>query len=240
MVAVTWPGMGTTALPEVVEHPDGTPYFDYLMDALTSLIARENLERPVLVGHSAAAVAAVRFAAERPDLLSGVVNVDAIVANGDTYGFGPKERRAWADAEMAEVLQRYDSDTAWTRFNSAPSSMTPERGAFYQRMWRTPPRKHVFAYWRDWLRTDAGILLPTLSIPFLAIHALSADPEKAANKRADLEARYRRAPMPVGGRVVYIENSGHTIWEYRPEAFDRALGEFVLGTAVHTVAGDAR
>lgn len=73
MVAVTWPGLGATALPEVVADPRGTPYFDYLMDALDLLIDREDLDRPVLVGHSAAAVAAVRFAAERPERVSAVI-----------------------------------------------------------------------------------------------------------------------------------------------------------------------
>ncbi len=235
MVAVTWPGMGSTALPVASNGPDGTPYFDYLMDALDFLIEAEGLDRPVLVGHSAAAVAAVRFASERPHRISGVVNVDAIVANGDTYGFGPEERKQWADAEMAAVLAQYDDSAAWARLNSAPSTLSPERGAFYERMWRMPPRQHVFAYWRDWLRTDVGVLLPHLTVPFLAIHALPADSTRAAEKRADLEARYRRAPMPTGGRVVYVLNSGHTIWEYRPEAFDQALAEFTLGTAVQVL-----
>jgi len=234
MVAVTWPGMGSTALPDVPDDPEGTPYFDHLMEALDLLIEAEGLDRPVLVGHSAAAVAAVRFAAERPLRLSGVVNVDAIVANGETYGFRPDQRRRWADSTMATVLDRYDDDEAWARFNSAPTRMSPERAAFYQRMWRTPPRRHVFAYWRDWLRTDAGALLPSLRPPFLAIHALPVDSAGAAEKRADLQARYRRAPMPTGGRVVYIADSGHTIWEYRPEAFDRALAGFVLGTMDQT------
>ncbi len=236
MAAVTWPGMGTTTLPIVPDDPEGTPYFDYLMDAIGLLIERGGLDRPVLVGHSAAAVAALRFAAERPELVSGVVNVDAIVANRDTYGFTPEQRRAWADAEMAEVLRRYDDDEAWARLNAAPAGMASERGAFYQRMWLQPPRQNVFAYWRDWLRTDAGALLPGLSVPFLAIHALPEDPSRAADKRADLEDRYRRAPMPVGARVVYIQDSGHTVWEYRPEAFDRALAEFVLGSAAQAVA----
>ncbi len=41
MVAVTWPGMGATALPDVAEDPDGTPYFDHLMEALGSLLQAE-------------------------------------------------------------------------------------------------------------------------------------------------------------------------------------------------------
>ena len=109
-----------------------------------------------------------------------------------------------------------------------------DRAAFYARMWLMPPRENAFAYWRDWLRSDVGILLPALRVPFLAIHALSANPDRAASKRDDLERRYGLAPMPPGGRVVFIEDSGHTIWEYQADAFDAALAEFVLGTATRT------
>jgi pimeloyl-ACP methyl ester carboxylesterase len=236
MMAVTWPGLGDTALPTVVADPGGTPYYDYLLEALDLLIEREGFDRPVLVGHSAAAVLAVRYAAERPHRLSGVVNVDATVTNADTYGFSPEQRRAWADEEMADVLRRYDEDDAWARLNAAPSGMPAGRARFYELMWRTPPRANVFAYWRDWLRTDAGALLPGLSVPFLAIHALPSDSTRAAETRADLLARYVRAPMPTGGRIVLIEGSGHTVWEYRPEAFDEALADFVLGSELRAIA----
>jgi len=234
MVALTWPGMGATALPEVVPDSLGTPYFDYLVNALRLIVERESLRRPVIVGHSAAAVLAVRFAAEHPELVSGVVNVDAVVANGDTYGFDRARRRAWADAEMRGVLARYDNDSSWAKLNAAPGDMPAHRAAFYERMWRTPPRAHVFAYWRDWLRTDVGVLLPILRVPFFAIHALPADSDRAAAIRTDIRDRYRRAPMPVGGRVVFVEGSSHTVWEYRPDAFDAALAAFALGSVVET------
>ena len=235
MFALTWPGMADTPLPEVHEDPLGTPYFDYLMDALVLLIEREEIDRPVIVGHSAAAVAAVRFAAERPDLIAGVVNVDAIGANGDTYGYTPEERLAWADAEMQSVLDAYDDDEAWAQLNAPPTTMSPERNAFYGRMWLAHPKEHVFAYWRDWLRTDVGSVLPHLEVPFLAIHALRRDEAAAAEKRAGLQRRYARAPVPPGSRVVYVEDSGHTIWEYRPEAFDDALADFVLGSEERSI-----
>jgi len=115
---------------------------------------RVAVDRPVIVGHSAAAVLAVRFAAEHPELVGGVVNVDAIVANKDTYGFSTEERRAWADDEMADVLARYDSPDAWQELNSRPTLPDTARARFYEDMWRTPPRENVFAYWRDWLRAE--------------------------------------------------------------------------------------
>ena len=231
MLAVTWPGLGDTPLPEVLADPDGTPYFDFLAEALRHLIRDRQLDRPVIVGHSAAAVLAVRFAAEHPDLVGGVVNVDAIVANGDTYGYSPEERLEWANHEMDAVLAQHDSPDAWRELNSRPTWPDTARARFYEDMWRTPPREHVFAYWKDWLRTDTGVLLPTVQVPFLAVHALSSDESRAREKRMDLEERYRRAPLPPGSRVVYIEDSGHTIWEHQPELLDAVLAEFILGTA---------
>lgn len=178
MVAVTWPNLGSAARPGLAADTVGTPHLDYLMDALDLLIERRKLERPVLVGHSAAAVVAMRFAAEQPDRVSAVVNVDEIVANDGTAEGGPGQRLAWE---------------------------------------------------------DAGRYLPSLTVPFLAIHALPEDTERAARKRAELSRRYARAPMPVGGRVAFMDESGPTIWEDRPEAFDAVIADFILGAKAETV-----
>ncbi|MGH7459739.1 MAG: alpha/beta fold hydrolase [Longimicrobiales bacterium] len=184
----------------------------------------------MLIGHSAAAVAAVRFATQQPDLVSAVVNVDAIVANLDTYGFSAEQRRQWADAELQSVLAQYDNDSGWQKLNAAPPQMRADRAAFYHNMWLKPARQNVFSYWRDWLRTDVGRDLPHLRVPFLAIHALPADGKAASTQRAQLEERYRRAPMPPGARVVFVTGSGHTIWEYKPVLFDQLLAEFISGS----------
>ena len=69
-----------------------------------------------------------------------------------------------------------------------------------------------------------------LRVPFLTIHALRADADRASTKRADLRRRYAMAPVPPGSRIMYIEDAGHSIWEYRADAFDAAMAEFVLVT----------
>ena len=54
MYAVTWPGMGDTPMPDVPADAAGLPFHDYLDQAMTALIKREGLDKPTIIGHSAA------------------------------------------------------------------------------------------------------------------------------------------------------------------------------------------
>lgn len=225
MYAITWPGMGDTALPEIQESDSLTPYYDYITQALVNLIHEEGLEKPVILGHSAAAPAVIKFAYEYPDLIAKAISVDAIITNKDTLGFSMKQRLAWADAEFAEVIENYDNDAAWTKLNTATVKTLGERAGFYTEMWRTPPRQNVFAYWLDWLRVDAGKMVAELSVPVLGIYAIrpgTEDPEAVKNERGErIDANTCGSPF----EAVFIEDSYHTIWESNPEGFDRALAE---------------
>jgi len=92
MFAVTWPGMGDTPLPRVAPSRDGTPLWDNLIAATARLIKEEQLEHPVLVGHSATGPLVVRFAVEHPDLVGKVITLDATIANDATRGPTPRWR----------------------------------------------------------------------------------------------------------------------------------------------------
>jgi pimeloyl-ACP methyl ester carboxylesterase len=134
------------------------PDLDEVTEALDRLIEREGLVKPVLVGHSSATVVAVRYAADRPGRIAGVVSVDPV-----------------AESRVAE-----------------------------------------------------------LTVPFLAMHGLTGDVPAAA-MRLELAARYGAVPMPPGGRIVVIEDGGSEMWEDRPDAFDRALAGFVLGSSTEVI-----
>jgi pimeloyl-ACP methyl ester carboxylesterase len=227
MYAVTWPGMGDTHLPDVPPDPVGTPLWQYLLDATEDLLARE-AGRAILVGHSASGPLVVQLGHQYPDRVAGLITVDATITNWDTFGFTKEERVRWADAEMREVLRQYDNDDGWRRLNAAPTTFPdPARARFYGEMWMRPPRQNVLRYWSEWLRADAGALISSLKVPLLAMYAISpqdTDPEKT---KRELLARFERAPAPPHVKVEFVENSGHFIWEYQPERFDRLVAEFV-------------
>jgi len=224
MYAITWPGLGKTALPKV-KGDSPTPYYDYITKAMANLIRKENLDKPVIIGHSGAAPAVIKFAYEYPELISKAVNVDAIITNKDTLNFTQKQRIAWADKEFEEVMKNYDQDEAWEKLNTASTKSLGDLADFYTKMWRTPPRENVLAYWKDWLRVDAGMMVANLSVPVLGIYAIrpgTEDPE--AIKKAQKE-RIETNTCGSNFKAVFVEDAYHTIWESNPEGFEKALEE---------------
>jgi pimeloyl-ACP methyl ester carboxylesterase len=228
MFAVTWPGMSDTPMPKVWSS-DGTPLLDNVVTALEQLIRARDLDRPIIVAHSASGPMAVKFATLHPDLTRGVVTVDATIQNRDTLGFDAAARRRWADAEMAQVLRRYDDDDAWRTLNTpAPDSLPdPARVEMYRRMWLTPPRSHVLRYWREWLHLDAGRLLGDVTVPLEAIFAIGAGEKDPAAFEAGIREDFRRNAASPSVSVSFIRPATHSIWESNPAAFDDAIARFV-------------
>jgi pimeloyl-ACP methyl ester carboxylesterase len=224
MYAITWPGMGDTPPPEPL--PAGrTPLWDNLNAALLHLITSERLSRPVLVGHSAAAVQAVQFAALHPALVGGVINVDAVITNWDWFGFTPGQRDSAVALEMAQQRGAYDSDEAWERLNRNAAAGIPreDRREHYIAMWLRPARETVFRYWEEWLRVDVGALLPRVTIPVHSVYVPGA-----GSKHPDhITARFQRNGAPSNFSLRFLPGARHTIWESHPAEFDAILAEFV-------------
>lgn len=229
--AVTWPGLATSPLP-TVEKGAETPYWDYILRAMANLIEEEGLQQPVILGHSAAGPYVVHFGHDYPDLVGKIINVDAIISNKDTLGYSRQQRIAWAEAEMADTLRQLDDEETWRNFNRRAAGGLGDRADFYAEMWLAPPRAHVFAYWLDWLKTDVGSMLPNLKVPLLSLYATGkTSEEEVAALVAAKEARYAANGRPPRATIQYIGDTGHTIWEYQPDAFDAAIADFVLSTA---------
>lgn len=228
MAAVTWPGLGATSMPDLEsrEEPSETPLWDYLDRALENLLSCHGIEDPVLVGHSAAAVSVVRFAADHPTLVRAVVAVDGTITNWDTFGYSRSERRAWAEAQFADVRKRYDNEQAWRRLNSPPKLPDSDRSAFYGRMWLRPPRENVLSYWAEWLKVDVGTRMAELDTPLLGLYAIGDDEDAGEVRRKKL-ARFERAGAKDTTQVAFVEGVGHSIWEYDMEAFEQHLKRFL-------------
>lgn len=233
MYAVTWPGMGDTPMPDTSTRTGQTPHWDYILEAMTTLIREESIDRPVLIGHSAAGPYVVDFAVKYPKLVRSVVSVDATITNWDTYGFTPAQRTTWAEKEMKEVRDSYDNDAGWTKLNAAPKSIRdPDRRAFYHQMWLSPPRKHVLRYWEEWLKTDVGAVVNEVEVPLLAVYAIRKKDSSPEETKAKRRRRFERASVGKNVSVAFIHQAGHSIWEHQPAAFDAMIADFVAGRPV--------
>lgn len=230
MYAVTWPGMGDTRMPDIAAKENETPLWNNVMTAMEHLIKSEALNDPILVGHSAAGPFVVHFADKYPGLVGGIVTVDGTITDWETYNFTRDERNEWAKNEMVRVREKYGSDEKWTSFNAPPKSLSDEnRRALYGRMWKLPKREDVFRYWREWLMTDVGVMLPRMKVPALAMYALRPNHPELASARIQRLARFNRNDAASTIQIVFVHPSGHMVWEHQPRVFDRMIAEFVAG-----------
>jgi pimeloyl-ACP methyl ester carboxylesterase len=98
-------------------------------------------------------------------------------------------------------------------------------------MWMTSPREHVLRYWAEWLRIDAGALLPTLRVPVLAMYAVAKDDADPSRFRAGILQDFTRNHASASVNVIFIAGATHAIWESQPVAFDEQLAAFAAGRA---------
>lgn len=104
MYAVTLPGFGGTAPPARPERLDfgKREWWKNAQAAILQLIAKEKIDRPLILGHQAGAYLAMRLALDEPQLIRG-----AIVLNGLLYAPVPGIPQNAKTAERAKIVNSW-------------------------------------------------------------------------------------------------------------------------------------
>jgi pimeloyl-ACP methyl ester carboxylesterase len=76
------------------------------LDALRDLVAKEHLDKPVIVGHSLGGMLALQLAAGYPDLVSGVVTIDGLPVFPTTENVPSAERAALGERMRRNLRRR--------------------------------------------------------------------------------------------------------------------------------------
>ena len=97
MYAITVPGYGGTAAPNLPMDTEATPWRDYLLMGLSELLDAYALDEVVVIGHSWGSMIAVQLAALRKDVVSKIVNVDGFIESTSWTPGDQEERLAQAD-----------------------------------------------------------------------------------------------------------------------------------------------
>ncbi len=232
MCAVTLPGMAGTNPPPAPEEGAGpTPWLDNAVQSIVQVIDEEDLNAPIVIGHSLGGFLAFRLAHEHPGLMSGVVTVDGLPAIPlGPPGMSIDQRRVMVNNVIASQLNAA-TDEEWeaqTRSNMRATSNDPERTEEIVDMAMSSGRDVITRYLLEYYASDATTFMGEIKSPALAIAAINDAFVSLGMDRDGLRALWTRqmSAAPLGD-IVFVEDSLHSIMDDDPEALDAAISAFV-------------
>ncbi|HEY8489412.1 MAG TPA: alpha/beta hydrolase [Dehalococcoidia bacterium] len=216
VVALDQRGHGDSTWP-----PDGRYRTeDYVADAL-AVTDTLGLERVVLVGLSMGAHNAMAFTAAHPERVTHLVPVDI----APRLGTGDERRRRLAGAAPPQRV--FDSVEEAFRQARAQNPRPPEEVHRHRVQWSLKPLpdgrfelKYDPAAPARWEPADLWEALPRIACPTLVIRGAESQvlPEETARRMVEA--------FP-NARLVTVEGAGHPVPLDRPDAFERAVREFL-------------
>jgi len=238
MRAVTLPGFVGAEPPAQDDAPprpaDETPWLTNAVAAVAQLIEDEQIDDPVVIGHSLGGQIAMRLAIERPELVGKVVTVDGMPAI-------PLKHQAKADrielVENAyEPMFRAMSDEDWdAKFDRAVDNLVesePHRSQLH-RMFDQTQREPSVRYLVEALKTDITPQVERIGAPLLAIAAIEDCPEAPdAFAESICATWYEQLERVPDAQIVFVEHAKHFFFLTRTEEFDTAIARFVRGEPV--------
>lgn len=177
---------------------------------LVRYIRSRKLDRPFIVGHSMGGFIAYWVAITAPDLIGGVIVVDAGPALGSTDVETARAfRNRWAQGGDDEIPARIRA--RYTSMTINPKHVAPYLDAILK-----SDRQAIGDSIYEMIRTDLRPQLRAITAPLLLVVA-----------DGGLQYRYKAMAEPVADReVVVIPKAGHFVMLDNPDAFYDALGKF--------------
>ncbi|HEX2490614.1 MAG TPA: alpha/beta fold hydrolase, partial [Blastocatellia bacterium] len=258
MYAVTLPGYGGAPAPPRPETLDlrTTPWWDGAEKGVISLIEKNRLNKPVVVGMATSSFLATRLAVNHPDKIRA-----AVVIDGNVYA----TFRSLANPDYPATLEErpdvlMKQPGAIGMISEFLPALTPSRESAEARIKALPPAQltQFFAGVRDIERAralaiDAAALsdprayrynvelfasdltgaLKNLKVPLLAIPAIHDDNSPGQGGPAPSqwhEAKMKYPAIPL--TVAPFENTRTYVTEEAPQELDRAIESFLAGKPV--------
>jgi pimeloyl-ACP methyl ester carboxylesterase len=201
------------------------PYLDAFAKSVTDLIAREHLQKPILIGHSLGGHLALRVAASIPSNVAGVLAIDAVPLfplpqPGETPETRRKGAAAYRDALLAVPDDAY---AAQAKLFIAQLVTAPENVALVAQHNAASDRATIAGASFEMAVDDLGPSLARIGAP---IEVLAPAPDEAQAKAyaAFYTGLYQGAPHV---HVDAIAPSKHFIMYDQPEKFAAAVNAFL-------------
>ena len=212
---------------------DGGDLFDRADASLLQLIEQQQIERPVLVGHSLGGTLALRFAGEHLKLISGVVAVDGLPIFPGMERVSAAQRQTTATqmrTTMAAVTpEQYKAQALG--YMQKVGVIDPKLAARYAPMNARSDIKASAQYMAEDLASDVRPGLKSANVPILEISPYNA-PDfslppmvmSEAQKAAYYQSLLAGAP---NAKVVSISPSRHFVMLDQPAKFQQVLEDFL-------------
>jgi pimeloyl-ACP methyl ester carboxylesterase len=263
MYVVTLPGYGGSPAPSkpAMLNLTATPWWDGAKQGVLDLIAKNNLNKPVVLGTSTSAYLAARLALEHPDNIRAAVLLDGTVytnfrslANPDhpvTLQERPEMlmKQPGAIGMIAEFLPQMlpSREAAEARIKALPPA---QLGQFFGGMHDIERARSLAIsaaagsdpraarYNVEFFSTDLTTAFKELKVPVLAIPAIHDDNSPGQGGPGpgewnELKLKYPAIPLTV----VPFQNTRTYITEDAPKEFDAALEAFLAGKPVEGKKG---
>jgi N-formylmaleamate deformylase len=178
---------------------------------LIRYIRSHRLDKPILVGHSLGGFIAYWVAATAPDLLGGVVVIDAGPALTDNDVETARAlRNAWAQAGDDELVAQIHA--AYSSMVTDPKKMAP-----YLEAIGTSDRHTIGDAIYELVRTDLRDQLDKIAAPLLLVLA-----------DGSLQTTYKQMVKPIAHKqIVVVPRTKHFVWLDDPVGFDALLDAFL-------------
>lgn len=194
---------------------------------LHELVLARRLEKPVLIGWSMGAMVALEYIARFGDGgLTGLVIEDMTVKIINESGWRFGIRNGFDAAQSAVAVEAMRQDWAGYSQNAMPRLFArnyvpdPELGEWISAEIARNDGRAMAALWQSMAEQDYRALLPALQLPVLILHGGESQLYEPA------VGQWMAANIP-GARRCCFDNAGHSPHLEVPDAYNRALAEFI-------------
>lgn len=153
--------------------PEKNPSFDNWAKQIIDFIQKENIERPILIGHSMGGGLAIYIASTHADLVKSIVVVDALPCLAAIYNpdFRPKEIKAEEFAELESKMLAMDDEQFRKQVCISAASLTSDSLQYGNLVkWSMSSDRKTYArMYYDYSNVDLRSNVKCISVPTLVL-----------------------------------------------------------------------
>ena len=203
----------------------GNGYLTLQQDAILRYIREQQLQKPVVIGHSLGGYLALALAATAPEQIGGAINVDGLPALGALFAASSSSQSDSSDAGNTRQPQGgFDAMALAKSMASEPQWQQRIVKDMYQSDGMTSGR-----VMGERMRADLRPALSNISVPVLTLGALQhgapySTPEQV---QANYETQLANAPKQYHS-FAFSRDSRHFIMADAPDWLNRQIQQFLL------------